>query len=158
MAKVFLIEPHRVLQQAIVLSIFPEHDVQVVEQADPGAIAELNAVDLLIVDASALRDAGNLTEEASRALQNASMPIIWIDDGSAEPPKRDKLLVVKKPIESASLYSAVAEYLGPTGVPRERKPLAQKGKARNEPEPIELVEIVEEESSSEKRGFTEKTK
>ena len=166
MGKILLIEPHRVLQQAIALYLFPEHDVQVDEGGGASGGAVLDGMDLIIVDASALREKNRLSPELARAIQNSSIPTLWIDDNeSANAPKRDKLTVVMKPIESAAFQSALADLLSGSRPREDRKKAApeklkahkaKSGKA--EPEPIELVEVVEEESPSEKRESVEKSK
>jgi hypothetical protein len=157
MGKIFLIEPHRVLQQAIALSLFPEHDVRVANAADPSTIAALNEIDLLIIDAAALREGGHLSPEMNRAIQSSSIPTVWIDDDdSSLPPKRDKLAVVLKPIESGALQSALAGLLAPASARKERKTPTRKAKAGREPELIDLVEVVEEEPPSEDRESPEK--
>jgi len=166
MGNILLIEPHRVLQQAIALSLFPEHDVRVEDSAGASTAAVLDGMDLVIVDAAALRDSSRLSPELARAIQGSSIPTLWIDENeSADPPKRDKLVVVMKPIENAAFQSAVADLLSGSrprqerekAVPVEEKTQAAKGE-KAKPEPIELVEIVEEESSAEKSGTPKKSK
>jgi hypothetical protein len=156
MGKIFLIEPHRVLQQGIALSLFPEHDVQVAETADPSAIGALKEIDLLIFDAAALRESDKLSLEMTRAIETSPVPVVWIDDGDSSHPQRDKLAVVLKPIESGALQSAVAGLLAPASAPKERKTPTRKAKAGREPELIDLVEVVEEEPPTEDRKSPEK--
>ena len=148
MSRVLLIEPHRVLQQALALALFPEHDVRVEESIDAGVIGGLKEVDLLIVDTAALRNAGKLTAEIRRALEAAKTPTLWIDDDSARP-KRANLTVMAPPIASGSLQSAVAELL--SGKSEKPKKAAAAAKAGDVEEPdesgaqlIDLVEVVEE--------------
>ena len=166
MGKILLIEPHRVLQQAIALSLFPEHDVRVEDGAGASTAAVLDGMDLVIVDAAALRESSRLSPELARAIQGSSIPTLWIDENeSADPPKRDKLVVVMKPIENATFQSAVADLLSGSrprqepkkAAPGEEKTQATKGE-KAQPEPIELVEIVEEESSAEKSETPKKSK
>jgi hypothetical protein len=166
MGKIILIEPHRVLQQAIALALFPEHDVRVEDGAGASTAAVLDGMDLVIVDAAALRESSRLSPELARAIQGSSIPTLWIDENeSADSPKRDKLVVVMKPIENAAFQSAVADLLSGSrprqerkkAVPGEPKTQAAKGE-KAKPEPIELVEIVEEESSAEKSETPKKSK
>lgn len=165
MGKILLIEPHRVLQQAIALSLFPEYDVRVEDGAGASA-ADFDGMDLVIVDAAALRESSRLSPELARAIRSSSIPTLWIDENeSADPPKRDKLVVVMKPIENAAFQSALTELLSGSHPRPERKKAAfgeqttrsAKGE-KAEPEPIELVEIVEEESSTEKSETPKKSK
>ncbi|HEY2990010.1 MAG TPA: hypothetical protein VGL11_20000 [Candidatus Binatia bacterium] len=159
MGKILLIEPHKVLQQAIGLSLFPEHDVQVQDSVTASAIGSLRETDLLIVDAAALRESNQLSPELARELQNSAVPLVWIDDDtSVPPPKRDKLAALTKPIESAAFQSALVALLSPAGAktvakkaPPAGEPKSQRKKPRQKAdgEPIELVDIVEDEASSE---------
>jgi hypothetical protein len=151
MGKIVLIEPHRVLQQAIALSLFPEHEVRVAETVDPSAIGALDDnIDVMIIDAAALRASDKLSPEINRAIEAAPFPIVWIDDGDAMRPKRDKLAVVLKPIESGALQTALADLLAPASARKESKASPRKSKAGSEPELIDLVDIVEDGSPSEK--------
>jgi len=68
MAKVLLIEPDRILQQAISLFLFSHHEVQDEASSQVTDIDALKEYDLLIVDGSALRDRTQLTEEFTRTL------------------------------------------------------------------------------------------
>jgi DNA-binding NarL/FixJ family response regulator len=155
MSKIFLLEPHRVLQQAIALSLFPEHDVQVAEAAGAAAIDALkDDIDLVIVDAAALREGDKLSAEMNRAIEASPVPIVWIDDGDSPHPKRDKLAVVLKPIESGALQTALADLLAPANAHKERKASPRKGKAGSDPELIDLTEVVEEEPFSETKSPT----
>ena len=83
MGKIVLVEPHKVLQQAIALSLFPEHEVQVEETVSASGIAALQGIDLLIVDAAALRDSDRLSPEIARAIQSSPIPTVWIDEDEA---------------------------------------------------------------------------
>jgi hypothetical protein len=166
MGKILLIEPHRVLQQAIALSLFPGHDVRVEDGAGASTAAVLDGMDLVIVDAAALRASSRLSPELARAIQGSSIPTLWIEENeSADPPKRDKLVVVMTPIENAAFQSALADLLSGShprqerrkAAPGEQKTQAAKGE-KAQPEPIELVEIVEEESSAEKSETPKKSK
>ncbi len=150
MSKVLLIEPHRVMQQALALSLFPEHDVRIADSADAGAISSFNDVDLLIIDAAALRTAGKLTTELKRAVEAAKTPTLWIDDDDARP-KRAKIAALAPAITSASLQTAVADLL--SGDLKKTKKNSQPEIAaavetaeEDAAEPIDLVEIVDDEA------------
>ncbi|HEY1265643.1 MAG TPA: hypothetical protein VGH16_00195 [Candidatus Binatia bacterium] len=150
MSKILLIEPHRVLQQALALSLFPEHDVRVEESAGAGVLGGLKDVDLLIIDAAALRTAGKLTSELQRAVEEAKTPTLWIDDDDAGP-KRAKLAALAPPIASGSLQTAVADLL--SGESKKTKKNSRQETAgaietaeEAAAEPIDLVEVVEDES------------
>jgi hypothetical protein len=159
MGKILLIEPHKVLQQAIGLSLFPEHDVQVQDSVTASAIGSLRETDLLIVDAAALRESNQLSSEVARALQSSTIPIVWIDDSESEPPpKRDKLAALMKPIENGAFQSALAQLLSPSITKREPKktpgPGSQRSKTKQKAdgEPIELVDVVDDTSIAENKS------
>jgi len=134
MSKILLFEPYRVLQQALALSLFPEHEVRVKDSIDAAALGALTDVDLLIIDGPALRDAGLLTADVLSGIENAAMPTLWIGE-SESAPKTDRLAVIAKPIESAALQSAVAGLLSSGSADR---------KKNSAEEPIDLVEVVDE--------------
>jgi len=125
MGKVLLIEPQRILGQAISLSLFPEHEVQVAEEWSGGAAASLKEYDLLIVDGVALRESNQLTPEVTRAIQSCKTPTVWLEeDESQRQPKRDNLVVVKKPVEREAFQAALTALLSPDKGRKERIPVA----------------------------------
>jgi hypothetical protein len=149
MAKVLLVEPHKVLQQALALSLFPEHDVRVVESIDGSAVSALADVELLIVDAAALREKDQFTAELRRALEASKLAVLWIDE-SGDPPKRERLAAIARPVDSATLQSVVAALLpGAAAKPPSKQRDEQKtekiaAKEAAESPLIDLVEVVEE--------------
>jgi hypothetical protein len=152
MSKILLVEPHKVLQQALALSLFPEHEVRIEESIDAAAIAGLNDTDLLIIDAAALREKSVLTPELQRAVEASKLATLWIDGDSA--PKRNRLAAVGTPIDAVTLQEAVADLLsGETVKPAAKKrarPQSIKAAAAEapEPQPIDLTDVVEEEPES----------
>ncbi|MGH7770659.1 MAG: hypothetical protein ACREQA_00305 [Candidatus Binatia bacterium] len=156
MGKILLIEPHRILRQAISLFLFPEHEVQVQEDIGASGAGSLSDYDLLIVDGAELRERNKLTPEVTRAIQGCKIPTLWLEeDESSHPPKREKLSVVKRPIEKEAFQSALVGLLSPQSISRGRttKPAQPKEGAKKthveEPEQetfqfIDLVDIVEE--------------
>jgi hypothetical protein len=155
MSKVLLIEPHKVLQQALALSLFPEHEVKVEESIDAAAVAQIDGVDLLIIDAAAMREKGKLTTELKRALGLSKAPLLWIDDGE-DAPARERLVVIAAPLDSTALQSAVADLLSsnPDKGPHTKRSGSETGKAAAQQETqsqlIDLVEVVEEASTKTK--------
>jgi DNA-binding NarL/FixJ family response regulator len=157
MAKVLIIEPHKLLQQAIALALFPEHEARVEAAPTAAAIGELQGIDLIVLDAGALRDRDQLTPEVLRALQQTPVPVLWLDDDAeARPPKRDKLELVAKPIERDALQTALARLISGGASPPRRKaraasePKAAESKASrkkpagdSEPSEIPLIDLVE---------------
>jgi hypothetical protein len=149
MSKVLLVEPHKVLQQALALSLFPEHDVRIEEAIDAAGVAGMADVDLLIIDAAALREKGRLTPELQRAVEASKLAILWIDGENA--PKGRRLAGLVTPIDGPALQNAVTALLtgAPVKAPAKKRAQPESGKAaageEAEPQPIELVDVVEEE-------------
>lgn len=161
MSRIFVVQPHRMLQQAVIVALFPEHQVRVsdkIPEAEPSPYA-----DLVIIDAGALRDRGCLSAGDIRALQSWQIPIVWIGSeafGDSAPPKNR--LQITAPLKRDELRAAVTECLrsslveqaapGPARKPAEvllvrkktagRKP--DRAVAVNRQEIIELVEVIEE--------------
>jgi DNA-binding response OmpR family regulator len=165
MGKILLIEPQRILQQAISLTLFPDHEVRVEEAIAAESETAWKDYDLLIVDGAALREGGRLGAEAIRALQSASTPALWLEEDESHPvPGRDRLVVVRKPLDRIAFCSAVNEMLcppgprpetesasGPAGEAASLKSGAKERPLRSEPadgsEFIDLVDVVEDESA-----------
>jgi hypothetical protein len=164
MSKILLIEPDRVLRQAIALSLFPDHDVNLPEKAQGSGMESLDDYDLIVVDGAALREGGPVPAELSRAIQSSTTPTIWLEeDETSRPVKRENLVVVKKPIEREPFQTAVNNFLSPSqsgrgdasatqsaAQQREGTPAKATKKARAEDpqQPtlqfIELVDVVED--------------
>lgn len=158
MGKVFLIEPLKVLRQAITLSLFPEHDVMGKDDIGASEVAGFQDYDLLIVDAAALRERNRLTPDIIRAIQGCKTPTVWLEeDPSSHTVKREKLVIVKKPIEKEPFQLAVAGLLSPPGHAKERigslvaatsKGTAKKGSGETSEQSdfrfIDLVDVVDD--------------
>ena len=166
MGRILLLEPQRIVQQAITLALFPEHEVQAEEGFGSRGASLLQGYDLLILDAAALRDLGQLTPEVGRMVQTAKIPTLWLEeDESHHAPQRANLLIVKKPIQREAFLSAVSDLLSPSGslkkeakavapiasVAEPSKGTAKKATAGASPQGnfqfIDLVDVVEEEDS-----------
>lgn len=111
MAKILLIQPHKMLQQAIVLALFPEHHVKVSEkipEAEPGG-----EVDLVIIDHAALCERDAAVTGDFRAVESWRLPVIFIGpaavDDKATSKKRRQL---NMPFQRDDLRTAVADSLG----------------------------------------------
>jgi hypothetical protein len=166
MSKILLIEPHRLLRQAITLSLFPDHEVDLPEKAKGSGMESLDDYDLIVVDGAALRESGQLSAELSRALQSSRTPMIWLEeDEDPRPVKRENLVVVKKPVERELFQSAVNNFLSPTqsghgdksatrtAAQRTEETAGKAGKKARAEDPqqptlqfIELVDVVEDET------------
>jgi hypothetical protein len=113
MSKILLIEPQKMLQQAIVLSLFPDHEVRLQRDLSDDAASAADDFDLVIIDAAALREANALGAQSLAALRWEA-PIIWIDEAgdSSTPPRRSKVVALRRPIDRTALQAAVADCLG----------------------------------------------
>ena len=111
MSKILIVEPHKMLQKAMALIFFPDHEVKLVGHV-PNSIAAIKTYDAVLVDAGALREVNALTQQTTRAIQSWVTPTIWMDDNPAKAPKRNKLLALKKPVGRNELISSLAKCLG----------------------------------------------
>ena len=167
MGRILLVEPQRIVQQAIALALFPEHEVQAEEGFGSQSAGLLQGYELLILDAAALRDLGQMTQEVVRTIQSAKIPTLWLEEAESQrTPQRANLLIVKKPIQREAFLSAVADLLSPSGSPKKgakpaaapgsaaelSKGAAEKATAGASPQGsfqfIDLVDVVEEAASS----------
>lgn len=164
MARILLIEPDRILTQAIRLFLFPHHEVQAEASPLGTDIKALKEYNLLIIDGSALRERKQLTPEFARAIQRCETPTLWLkEDESQHPVETGKLLIVKKPIERETFQSALTGLLFPKtaqkgragshGVrgsggqlPREKERRREVKTQQDNLPFIDLVDVVEEQS------------
>jgi hypothetical protein len=111
MSRILIIEPHKMLQKAMALIFFPDHEVKLVGNV-PNSTAAIKTYDAVLIDAGALREVNALTQQTTRAIQSWVTPTIWMDDNPARAPKRNKLLALKKPVGRNELISGLAKCLG----------------------------------------------
>lgn len=160
MSKILVIQPHKILQHAIALSLFPQHQARMTTSIpDLSAIKDVDAV---IVDAASLQETHGLSAQAIHSLQSWNVPIIWIDSvDSSLTPSNENLVVVNTPIAKESLQSALAQCLGE--LPRKaskatrmtsQEELSSRRTASSENivrKVIDLVEVVDEAPKSQGR-------
>ncbi len=153
MSKILVIEPHRILQQAIALALFPEHEVKIASAIPESS--ELKNFDAAIVDMGSLGEPDGAFAQGIRAVQSWKVPTVWVEGASAgQAPKREKLVAINSPIEKEVLLSALAECLGTplkakrndnaAGQSRTKQSQGAAATAAGEPGVIDLVEVVEE--------------
>ena len=163
MSKILVVEPRNMLQQAISLALFPDHEVQMSPLLSEGDAAMAQEFDLVIIDSAGLRATNSLSSQLVRAVQSWKVPTIWIDDAAArQAPVRDKLLVLNGPIQKEGLQSAVTKCLGalPSKLDSTASTSAKGSMATKEvrtpayqnsgPQIIELVDVVAEPPESRK--------
>ena len=142
MSKILVVQPYRMLQQAIGLCLFPQHQARMTSSVPE--VTEIEEVDAAIIDAAALRETDAVSHAALRSIQSWAIPIVWIDTGDAPPTPSDRVVVIRPPITKQNLERALDHCLGG---PQEARPLA----AQKEPSSahtassnvIDLVEVVE---------------
>ena len=153
MSKILVVEPHRMLQQAIALALFPEHEVKI-GPAIPESSA-LKDFDAVIVDLGPLGESDEAFVQGVRAVQSWKVPTVWVQGSSHEPtPQRENLIPINTPIEKKVLLSALAECLGTISKEKRLDKAAGSSRVRenqgdaaaSDSEVIELLEIVEERS------------
>jgi len=161
MSKILVVEPWKMLQQAIALTLIPDHQVSL--SAAIPTVEEMSAreYDALIIDATALKEHNRLNAEGISALQEWGIPTLWIeDDNTRFAPTHEKAFVIKRPIEKKTILSAVAACLTRPRIPSHENKIAQqlstKDSSKNRPEKkasdtsaadaqlIELVDVIEE--------------
>src|SRR5688572_20390733 len=110
MSKILVIEPHRILQQAISLSLFPDHEVQTIAGISDAAPAPTKDFDLVILDAASLRANDAQSAPISRWLQGWSGPVLRVDHEDASGrPQGGNWVVIQSPLSKERLLAAVAE-------------------------------------------------
>jgi hypothetical protein len=162
MSKILVVEPYKILQRAIAVSFFPEHQVQVTEQVPEMSALEQRSYDIAIVDAGALREK-DAAVDLNRCFQDWPIPIIWLDENTpTAAPVRDKLVVLHKPIVRKDLLAALTrcQAQGTTFPPADLDQKLQKTVLMDtyvKPDLeqratiIELVDVVEEEATARMR-------
>ena len=166
MEKILLIGPNRILNQAVSLYLFPNHDVQVrsnLEELDPKVFQDYN---LIIVDSPAGADAKSATA-VTRSIQELKTPTLWLEvKGSIPCPTREQILSIQMPIERGAFQKALDHLLSSASQNKKernslglgvalKKATQNKGAKRREskslPENsqlIDLVDVVEEETKT----------
>jgi hypothetical protein len=154
MSKILVIQPHKMLQHAIALALFPQHQARMSTSIPESR--EIKDIDAVIVDAASLREAHGLSAQAIRSLQGWNVPIIWIDSpDSSLTPSHENLVVVNTPIAKQSLQSAVAKSLAELPIKARKgsritnhEEFSSRNAANSDTivqrEVIDLVEVVEE--------------
>jgi hypothetical protein len=164
MGKILLIGPKRILNQAVSLYLFPQHDVEVKSSLGEIEPKSLQECDLIIVDAPAGTD-GKSDTDVPRSIEKLKTPTLWLaGDGSIPPPKRERFLTLKMPIQREAFQKALDDLLttnkpgkgksgsqGGEGISGKTPKKRGRGKEAKSPEGessqfIDLVDIVEEET------------
>lgn len=140
MSRILVVEPQKILQQAIVLFLFPDHEVEVNEKVSENETWK--DFDLAIVDVAALREVNMVGAQWSRTVEGWKIPTIWIDDAAgSQAPTGKQLVVLGRPMQRDALQAAMAKCLGTS--------LKQNGTTSiSATDRTALLEITAEESSA----------
>ena len=159
MSNILVIEPRKILQHATAIALFPDHVARILD-AIPEA-PQAQECDAIIVDAVTLREANALSEQTLRALEEWTVPMVWIDGDPPQAPRCENLVIVKRPVSRDDMRAALAGCLGrallskpTTEAAPDQRPgssgSAGRQKAAAAPaqrkQVIDLVEVVEEPS------------
>jgi DNA-binding NarL/FixJ family response regulator len=110
MSRILLIEPHPMLRYAFIVALCLEHQVEIAEHV-PEQCA-LKEMELVIVDAAALRGRNALAASELSAVRSWKVPTIWIDDDAdAQAPARESLLRFTAPLDKEALRKVIAQGL-----------------------------------------------
>jgi len=158
MSTILVIEPRKILQHATAIALFPEHEARMAETIPEAG--ELQKFAAVIVDAAALRETSALSAQTLRAMETWKAPIIWVDGDPPQPPKRDKLVIVKRPVSRKAIRAALAECLGQDVGPAAGNVAGDNAAAvaAKERNVIELVDVVEPAPSGIQRKGEKKKK
>jgi hypothetical protein len=176
MSRILVIQPHKMLQHAFSVALFPEHQVQVMEKIPDASV--LKDVDLVIVDAVALRQRDSLAQQQLSEVHKWKTPTIWLDEhADSQAPTRETLVLLQAPPGKDLLVKAMAECLGtpdtekqaakpitsdaasPASTTETAKPQGATPATNAEENFIELVDVIEEGSAREgSRAPQKKTK
>ena len=110
MSNILVIEPRKLLQHATAIALFPDHEALIVD-AVPEA-ARVPQCDAVIVDAVTLRETNALSAQALSAMDEWTVPMVWIDGDPPQAPQCGNLVIVKRPVSRDELRAALATCLG----------------------------------------------
>lgn len=111
MGKILLIGPNPILNAAVSLYLFPQHDVQVRSNLGELESKEFQNYDLLIVDSPASAVAESVTA-VTRPIQKLKTPTLWLEvEGCVPCPDREQIIGVKMPIERETFQKALDQLL-----------------------------------------------
>ena len=156
MSRILVVEPRRILRQAISLALLPDHEVDVATGLSDRHAAGALECDMVIIDAAALRETGYSNSQLTSTVLGWKVPTIWIDDAEGDQaPARDKLVVLKTPILKDTLPGVVTRCLNlsstkqngaPNTAVKERRTTKDTASAAESQlaQIIELVDVVAE--------------
>lgn len=157
MSKILIVEPRRMLQQAMALVLAPDYELRFVARIPAVEDRSITEYDVVVVDVASLREQNGLGAQEISVLRDSGVSTLWIEDGDTGiVPKAGKEVIIQKPMERNALLSAVAKCVNPISPngetftqqktnPATTKPGKKESEADGTPV-IELVDVVEEET------------
>jgi hypothetical protein len=156
MSRILVVEPRRILRQAISLALFPDHQVDAATGLSDRHAAGTLDCDMVIIDAAGLRETGYSHSDLAATVRKWKIPTVWINDAEGDQaPARDELVVLNTPILKDALQGVIATYLGPSSIKQNGAPNtavrerstpkdAETAAESQVPQIIELVDVVAE--------------
>jgi hypothetical protein len=75
MSKILVVEPYKILQRAMAITFFPEHEVQITGAVPEIGEFEQRSYDVVIIDAGALRET-DTAGDLNHRVQDWPIPVI----------------------------------------------------------------------------------
>jgi hypothetical protein len=160
MSRILVVEPSKMLQQALAFALAPEHQIEITDRLPDGAAP---GVEIAVIDPAAHGGPAAAGPAPHSPIADWQIPIIWL--GPDWPPGERapaKLVCLHPPLERDSLKRTIADLARsptggetidrpkPTGTAgakqsRRRKEAAAPGE--REKEVIDLVDVVDDQSA-----------
>jgi hypothetical protein len=135
MSAILVVEPRKILQHATAIALFPEHEARMVTTIPQAE--EVDNFAAVIIDAAVLRETSGLSAQALRAMELWKTPMVWIDRDPPQAPRRERLVIVKRPVSRQAMREALAACLEQDAKPETEGATAQVQNV------IELVDVIE---------------
>ena len=167
MSQVLVIEPHKMLQQALALVLVPEHQARFFPALPADATA--GEIDVVIVDAAALEETAAPVAQTLATVLGWQVPTVLIEGTQGAPAAEHAALVrLRKPTGKEALLAALAQCLrsaagasvesaatlagrpkkpAPKESVKQRKPKGSALSDQDRPGIIELVDAIEEDET-----------
>ncbi len=153
MARILVIQRHKMLQQAIVLALFPDHHVRVLEKIP--AVEPPAEVDVVIIDSAASGEGESSLAGEISPMESWRLPVILIGAGPVNDQRTSKhCRRLNRPVHRDDLRAAVAECVDSRAQRRSAPAVEAKRKTSGAgsngvtldkgKEVIELTDVIEE--------------
>ena len=114
MSRILIVTRQRILQQALILSLFRDHEVRSWAGSEESHEPALREFDLVIIQTAFLRDVNVARNQLMEGIQAGEVPTLWIEETDRqEGPRGKQSMRLKQPIHRETLQAAVATCLTP---------------------------------------------